>query len=374
MARMPQSLALPDAARRRGWHAGGMSRRAERLFNRYSIVLVVLIGLGWSWSLATARALVQHPGARADGLGRVTAGIGAALTRPDAPSIAYVTDALLDAFVPLRGRSGRLLAVIGPEGGPIAKDTLPTGAIITYTAGDQTETGEGLRAPGRAGVWELAIRLGATLKPIADMRVITLRPAADKRQGRIGLYYLGNWPAGGAGGPGYAPPNGFIEVTQENQATQVSEHFRLRDFLPKDQRNVWPKYLVLDTKLIDKLELVLEELRRHGVNTKGVKVMSGFRTPQYNAGVGDTRGRASLSRHMYGDAADIYIDNSGNGSMDDINGDGRVDVGDAEFIRQAAERVERRHPDLVGGIGVYRANPSHGPFTHVDTRGYRARW
>ncbi len=369
---MRQSLVLPVAAPRSGWHRAGMSRRAERLFNRYSIVLVVMIGLGWSWSLATARSLVPQPG-RAEGLSRVTGGIGAALTRPGAPTAAYLTDALLDAFVPLRGRSGRLLATIGPEGAPIVTDTLPTGAVITYSAGEVTETGEGLRAPGRAGVWDLAIRLGNTLKPITDMRVITLRPASDTRQGRIGLYYIGNWPSGGPR-PNYAPPRGFIEVTQENQDTRVSEHFRLRDFLPKDQRNVWPKYLVLETKLIDKLELVLEELRTQGVNTRGVRVMSGFRTPQYNVGVGDTRGRASLSRHMYGDAADIYIDNSGNGSMDDINGDGRVDVRDAEFIRQAAERVERRYPELVGGIGVYRANPAHGPFTHIDTRGYRARW
>jgi hypothetical protein len=371
---MRQSFVLPVQAARSGWYRGGMSRRAERLFNRYSIVVVIAIGLGWSWSLATARSLVEQSGrARSDGLSRVTGGIGAALTRPGAPTAAYVTDALLDAFVPLRGRSGRLLAAIGPEGAPILKDTLPTGAVITYTAGGESETVEGLRAPGRAGVWDLAIKVGNTLKPITDMRVITLRPASDTRRGRIGLYYIGSWPAGGAR-PNYAPPSGFIEVTQENQDTRVSEHFRLRDFLPKDQRNVWPKYLVLDTKLIDKLELILEELRSERVNTAGVRVMSGFRTPQYNAGVGDTRGRASLSRHMYGDAADIYIDNSGNGSMDDINGDGRVDVGDAEFIRQAAERVERRNPELVGGVGVYRANPSHGPFTHVDTRGYRARW
>lgn len=204
--------------------------------------------------------------------------------------------------------------------------------------------------------------------------MITLRPAADKRQGRIGLYYIGNWPAARSGTPGYAPPSGFIEVTLQNRDTPVSEHFRLRDFLPKDQPNVWPKYLVLDTRLVDKLELVLAELRKQGVNTRGVRVMSGFRTPQYNVGVGDTRGRASLSRHMYGDAADIYIDNDGDGRMDDINGDGRVDVRDAESIRAAAERVERAHPDLIGGIGVYRANPAHGPFTHIDTRGYRARW
>ena len=29
---------------------------------------------------------------------------------------------------------------------------------------------------------------------------------------------------------------------------------------------------------------------------------------------------------------------------------------------------------LVGGIGVYAACCGHGPFTHVDVRGFRARW
>ena len=31
-------------------------------------------------------------------------------------------------------------------------------------------------------------------------------------------------------------------------------------------------------------------------------------------------------------------------------------------------------PELVGGAGVYTAAPGHGPFIHIDTRGYRARW
>lgn len=266
------------------------------------------------------------------------------------------------------------MIAIGEEGEPLLPDTAVAGGEVTYTAGERVETVAGGDAPRATGVWEVAVKFGSIVKPITDLRVITLRPAADKRQGRIGLYYIGNWPAAARGRPNYAPPSGFIEVTRENQDTPVSEHFRLRHFLPKDQPNVWPKYLVLDTRLVDKLELVLEELRRQGVNTRGVTVMSGFRTPQYNYGVGDTRGRASLSRHMYGDAADIFIDNSGNGRMDDINGDGRVDARDAEFIRAAAERVERRYPELVGGIGVYRATSAHGPFTHIDARGYQARW
>ena len=102
--------------------------------------------------------------------------------------------------------------------------------------------------------------------------------------------------------------------------------------------------------------------------------MSGFRTPQYNHTGGNTAGRANLSRHMYGDASDVYVDNDGNGSMDDLNHDGRVDVRDAQVIGQAVERVERSNPSLIGGVGVYSACCGHGPFTHVDVRGYRARW
>lgn len=366
------AIRVPPRPRHTRWyHRAGLSSRTERAFNVFSSLFVLVIAIGWSWSIATARpgpvngdstAVAPSPGA-----------IAAAMTEPNATATAYLTDAVLTAFVPLRGESGRLRAQFSAEGAPILRDTLPSGAIVTIAG----EEGRAPRAPGRPGVWSVAIKIGTAIKPMTDFRLITLKPASDAKGGRIGLYYIGRWPTarGGAAAKGnYAPPRGFIEVTTANQNTYVSDHFRLRDFLPKDQFNVWPKYLVLETKLLDKLELVLEELRKQGVNTKGVRVMSGFRTPQYNSGVGDARGRASLSRHMYGDAADIYIDNDGNGGMDDLNRDGRIDVGDAQFIRSAAERVERAHPSLIGGIGVYRANAAHGPFTHLDTRGYSARW
>ena len=78
---------------------------------------------------------------------------------------------------------------------------------------------------------------------------------------------------------------------------------------------------------------------------------------------------------MYGDAMDIYIDNDNNGSMDDLNRDGRVDIADARVLAAAADRVERKYPSLIGGIGVYRARPgAHNGFVHIDTRGFRARW
>ena len=203
---------------------------------------------------------------------------------------------------------------------------------------------------------------------------ITMHPFTSKTGGRIGTYRIGSWPGERrAIAAAYANPQGFIEVTAENQDTRISEHFRLRDFLTKDQRTVWPKYLVLREELIDKLELVIEDLKAHGVPVKHMQVMSGFRTPQYNAS-GNTGGRSSISRHMYGDAADIFVDNNRDGMMDDLNRDGRVDHRDAQIILEAVDRVERAHPNLLGGGGLYRATRAHGPFAHIDVRGTRARW
>ena len=205
---------------------------------------------------------------------------------------------------------------------------------------------------------------------------ITMRPFADKVNGRIGTYRMGVFPAElrGARSAAYRNPEGFLEITSDNADTPISEHFRLRDFLTKDQGSVWPKYLVLREPLVDKLELVLGELRAMGIRANRLRVMSGFRTPQYNAlGVG-AGGRASDSRHQYGDAADVYVVNGVRDWMSDLNRDGRVDTRDARVLASAAERVERKYPELLGGIGIYRATDAHGPFVHIDVRGNRARW
>jgi uncharacterized protein YcbK (DUF882 family) len=203
---------------------------------------------------------------------------------------------------------------------------------------------------------------------------LTRRPFTDKVNGRIGQYLIGFWPGerGRITSVAYQNPGGFIEVTQENQNTQVSDHFQLRDFITHDQVRTWPKYVILREELVDKLELVIQQLEKQGVVVRRMTVMSGFRTPQYNGPGGD--GRSGVSRHMYGDAADVFVDNDGDGRMDDLNHDGRVDHGDARVILDAAERVERLHPEFTGGVGVYRATDSHGPFAHVDVRGWRARW
>ena len=369
------ALRLPAPSRSR-WHRAGITPRTERMLDLASALVVMVLMVGWTWSIVRSAAedATGEPGETP-----AAARVASALTRTDAPNAAYLTDASLAALAgELRGASGKLRAQIRPAGAPLDAESLPEGAELRA---EQAESQQTAAAP-RAGIWRVAVAIGSAIKPISDFNLISIRPLSEKRNGRVGLYYIGNWPGekGKVSAPKkapadrYRPPSGFIEVTRENADTKVSEHFRLRDFLTHDQAAVWPKFLVLEMRNVDKLELVLSDLQRRGVNVSGVRVMSGFRTPQYNKGGGNTGGRAELSRHMYGDAADIFIDSNGDGVMDDLNRDGRSNIGDARVVSQSVDRVEAAHPELIGGAGVYPAASGHGPFIHIDTRGYRARW
>ena len=329
---------------------GGLSERQEFIFTWYAVVVALLFMTGWTGAIAETIRQQRESIAQARSLGMPpppaaapTQHITSEIFGPAKPSTAYITDALRTAIAPLRGISGKVRLATGLPG---------------------------------SNVDQLAAKIDEATNPINDMSLVTLVPFSQKQGGKIGLYYLGSWPFENRKPTkaAYANPSGFIEVTQENADTYVSEHFKLRDFLTKDQPNVWPKYILLNPNLLDKLELTIQELQATGHPVTHMQVMSGFRTPNYNVHGGDTQGRANLSRHMYGDASDVFVDNDHNGMEDDLNHDGRIDVRDAEIVQQAADRVERKNPSLVGGVGVYSACCGHGPFTHIDVRGFRARW
>jgi len=251
---------------------------------------------------------------------------------------------------------------------------LPVGVARAGVLPGEARLGAGLVAPADPGVYRLALSAPGWQQTVNELSVITLVPFTEKRGGFVNGYRMGSWETETDGiADSYAPPSGFIEVTPENQDLQVSTHFRLRNFLTKDQFAVWPKYLALDLRLIDKLELVLQELNAMGIRAEHMAVMSGFRTPAYNV-QGLSEGRALLSRHTYGDASDVWIDNDRDGYMDDLNRDGLRDTSDILVVRRAVDRVEERYPELKGGAGVYPDNGAHGPFIHIDARGTFARW
>jgi hypothetical protein len=204
------------------------------------------------------------------------------------------------------------------------------------------------------------------------LNAVILHPASEVRDGSLLDYRIGAYPAPLRGDRAYLPPDGFIELTADLLDLQLSPHFSLRQF-PSKQSTALPKFLVLRESLLLKLELLLERVNEAGVETDAFTVMSGYRTPMYNRSIGN----GQHSRHIYGGAADIYIDVAPRDDiMDDLNRDGRSDFRDAQWLYRIADELFSR-PDnrqFRGGLGVYRSTSTHGPFLHVDARGVRARW
>jgi hypothetical protein len=375
---------FPRAPARAGsWYRRGLPG-GERAFNILLTALLVLFTTGWTWGIAVA----AESGVTTDAAERLTAN---PFARESAPEAAYLMDALVRSFADveeLRGSSGEVRVVLtepGQKMGLVLPDSIPPEVVaelrpvrdgVVDLAAPGQPADSAAPAPMQPGVWALTLRSPTSVEEVPDVRVIVQVPASERRAGAIGAYKIGEWPFETRKPPKeiYATPRGFVEVTLENMTMPISEHFVLGDFLTKGQADVWPKYVVMSPRLLDKMELTMQELERQGIDVKDVGIISGFRTPYYNEHGGNTDGRASLSRHMYGDAMDIYIDSDGDQSMDDLNRDGRVDVGDARVLAAAADAVEKGHPNLVGGVGVYRPTGAHRGFVHIDTRGYRARW
>ena len=232
--------------------------------------------------------------------------------------------------------------------------------------GERPLTGSVVVAPGRPGIYHLALTSGpagpgAARRVLDDVTLAVLVPFAEKLGATLNGYRIGRYPFETFGGE---RPTGFIEVLPSTARLQVSRHLRFEDFLTHDHQLQWPRYVALSPELLDKVELVAAEIAR----TRGVpdpvrvqlNVHSGFRTPLHN---GNVEGSAFNSRHQYGDAADVAFD---------ADGDGRFTALDAQWAGLAAEMVERRHPELVGGLGMYTS--ARAPYVHIDVRGRRARW
>lgn len=202
------------------------------------------------------------------------------------------------------------------------------------------------------------------------LTIFALIPYKQLKDGSLNGYLLGSY--GGDANSGSAPaivrdnsngyqlPKGFIEISSRNREWPISPHFRLGDFIYADD-NAGRIYAVVSEKLVQKLELLIDWMQAYHYKIRKFRILDGFRSPHINRSIG----RGEFSRHVYGDAADILVD--------DWNGDGRLDRQDSMILARFVEHFDKSGY-YTGGMGVYDTTSSHGPFVHVDTRGYIARW
>lgn len=252
-------------------------------------------------------------------------------------------------------------------------DTRPTGFSYQWIEAGSNQAGDVARplnsdtllSPLKPGFYELAITRAGVTQKLQEPRLAVLVPFELKLGSTLNGYQIGRYPAEWSKEGLGEHPAGFAEVYEADLDLPLTRHLRVRDFVTHDQQTRWPRYVAVDPRVLDKLELVLRELaRRRGEERIDftLEVHSGFRTPLHNSSV---EGSARDSRHLYGDAADVAID---------ADGDGRLTIFDAYKVEQAVEWVERLHPELAGGLGVYSSPHYSTPYCHIDARGERKRW
>ena len=225
-----------------------------------------------------------------------------------------------------------------------------------------------LVAPEEPGFYRLAVVRDGLRSLVDEVTVSVLVPFAEKKGATIGGYRIGTYVGEKLAARRAGLPDGFFRVDDAALELPVSRHLKLGDVLttPDTPRLGFPQYATLDERLIEKLELVVAKVnelaRQPAPQGPRITVNSGFRPPSYNARV---PGAAKNSRHQYGDAADVKID---------IDRNGRFTLDEVRIVARAVEAVEREHPDLAGGMGIYTGGHLRNPYVHIDARGKRARW
>lgn len=183
----------------------------------------------------------------------------------------------------------------------------------------------------------------------------------------------------------YQVPEIFYRVDRETANLYISPRFTLGDFdlnfdyLP----NVYPQYMPLDLKLVDKLELLLDRMEAAGYDVSRVEMLAGYRSPVFNSEYKRADEEFSLteefSQHLYGRAVDMILDSVGDGKLDDLNQDGKIDIQDARVIMKFVDAIDQEalegKNELLGGAGVYYRHDIpdreiQTPYIHIDTRGF----
>ncbi|RDV24093.1 hypothetical protein DXV75_15505 [Alteromonas aestuariivivens] len=201
------------------------------------------------------------------------------------------------------------------------------------------------------------------------LKVIVLEPFDAQNSTQLNNYEIGSYPSEPFKGlEQYRSPPGLIRISESQLSESLTPHVRVSDVICK-QASGFPKYIYITNEALTMLEQLLTFVNDNGITTERFSFISGYRTPYYNRSIGNGR----HSRHQYGDAFDLYVDNDKDGRMDDLNGDGKLTVDDVAILYGVFEQFMKQS-GYVGGLGRYRPTSNHGGFVHIDIRGYRARW
>lgn len=231
------------------------------------------------------------------------------------------------------------------------------------------------QAPAKSGHYPVVIKEknkngpGSAIK----LNVFVLHPAKKMNGQYLDGFRIGYYPNIPADKKAhYSNPDGFLKIEESLLNLNLTPHFKMDQFITK-QCTELPQYIVLKESLLLKLEYFLEEVNKAGYKAETFGIVSIYRSPYFNKKLGNN---TNFSRHLFGDAADIYIDNTGNQWMDDLNGDGKLNIEDSNILFDLAVKFDQKEEfyQLQGGLSSYKGNGVRGSFLHIDSRGFHVSW
>ena len=115
-----------------------------------------------------------------------------------------------------------------------------------------------------------------------------------------------------------------------------------------------------NTTLMQKKELIKQELIKQGYSYNSVIIISEKRSKFYNSILSNS---AKHSPHLKGHAVDYWVM--------DLNNDGTWDNKDIYLMQKIILKVEKNNPSIVGGTGLYlNRGFLSSRMVHTDIRGY----
>jgi hypothetical protein len=351
------------------------------------------------WTAAVAMALTLGARARGEAL-TVTAEVGGVAGYGDGMGVLAIPGQRIAITLDVGSEStGVLMASAGAKatasvaeqyewsatGGTLA-DVM--GRRLTYQcpkeSGNQTVTVrcvKGVTLKGADGA-----DVSSALEATWSLRVFVQYPYDREGRGLIESFPIGVYPdENGPRAPStvkeaassYHPPKWFAKVGKDQRATLISPHFKIGEFCsPYSEAD--PTFVAVAPRLIERLESARARLVAPDRPDPRLVILRAFLSPN-EADQLRRKGLAltEFSRHLYGDAVAVIVDQDNDGVMDDLNADGKADLLDVDYLSRVFEQIERETRSY-GGLGIH-AGPTDPllpktPYLSVDCRGKRARW
>src|SRR5690606_8894445 len=174
------------------WERAGLTRRQQRRLNLALVATTLLLLAGWVYATVD----VVRSGALPSIARRVAATPN--LLARDAPAPAtFLLEAALDRFTCWEKRFGGVsggVRIVVQEAGDslLLPDSVPAGVRVEYLSVEQrdsiTSSTPGSSSPSAPGIWNILLRMREAVQTVPGMSIVTLVPASEVRDGRLGSY------------------------------------------------------------------------------------------------------------------------------------------------------------------------------------------